>query len=98
MYTVFGILALCVIAIVIVIKLMRSKKFDKFCKDISEGKLEEDVVPKATIKEITQAEIDLNKKVKENQREAEKLTAEGGSINQFLEKRGVIKDKKENTK
>ena len=95
MYRVIGLLALAIFGILLTIKLMRSKKFDKFCNDLSEGKLEEDVEPKATIKEITQAERELNRVAKENQRKAEKLTAEGGSINKFLEKRGVSKDKKE---
>jgi hypothetical protein len=97
MYRVIILVGIVIGIIYLVVKLVRSPKFDKFCKDLSEGKVEEDVAPKETIKEITQAEIELNRVAKENQRKAEKLTAEGGSINKFLEKRGVVKPKKEDS-
>jgi len=95
MYKIIFIVVVLPILIWLFIKLIRSPKYDKWCKDLASGKLDTDVAPKDTMKNISKAEGDLGKQVETNIKEAEKLAKETGGIKDFLGKRGVVDDAKE---
>ena len=78
----------------LVIKLLRSPKFDKFCDNMVSGELDNESTSKDTIKDITTAEKDLGKQSDSKTKEAEKLTKESKGINEFLDNRGVSDVKK----
>jgi hypothetical protein len=58
----------------IVIKLLKSPKYDKWCKNLTSGKLEKN----------------LGRQAEKNTQQAEKLAKESDGINDFLGKRGVV--------
>jgi hypothetical protein len=74
----------------IVIKLLKSPKYDKWCKNLTSGKLDTDVASKDAMKNISKAETDLGKQAETNIKEAEKLSKETDGIKDFLGKRGVV--------
>ena len=92
MYPILGGLVVIVIGGWIIIKLIQSPKFDKFCKDIENGELKNISTPKDTIKDISKAETDLNKQAALNKKEADKLKKESDGINDFLNKRDGSKE------
>lgn len=98
MYTRLGMLFVVLAVIALVIKLLRSPKFDKWCDNMAEGKLEETDSTKDAIKDIVSTEKNLSKKADTNIKNAEKLTAESENINDFLGKRNNSgTDKKEDS-
>jgi hypothetical protein len=94
MYIRFGLVIVALIIIWLVIKLLRSPKFDKFCNDMVEGNLDTKPTSKDTINDIKDAEKDLGKRADKYNKEAEKLEVEASGINDFLSDRGVSKTKK----
>jgi hypothetical protein len=90
MYRVLFVVVVVPIIIWLFIKLIRSPKYDKWCKDLTSGKLDTDVVSKDAMKNISKAETDLGKQAETNIKEAEKLKKESNGINDFLGKRGVV--------
>ena len=74
--------------------LFRSPKFDKWCDDMSKGKLDIPESSKDTMKDITKNEDVLGKQSDTNIKEAEKLKNESENIQEFLKDRGVCDDKK----
>jgi len=94
---IFILIGLIVVSVVIYVKLKNSTKFDKFCKDL----MSDDPIVDSTknkIEDIVSAERDLGKKVKQNTKEADKLSKESSGINDFLGKRGVeVAEKKEDS-
>jgi hypothetical protein len=75
------------------VKLIRSQKYDKFCKDLFAGKLDTDTTSKDVMKDISKSETDLGKQADAITKEAEKLKSESNGINKFLGKRGVDAEK-----
>lgn len=92
MYLKIGLILLIPVIIWLFVKLVKSPKYDKWCKDLTSGKLDTDVVSKDAMKNISKTEIDLGKQAETNIKEAEKLTKETDGINDFLGKRGVVDD------
>lgn len=91
--------AILLIIIWLVIKLLRSPKFDKWCDNITRGKLDVDDSSKDTMKDITKKETVLNKQAEGNIEQAEKLKNESENIKDFLGDRGVNEaEKKEDSK
>ena len=89
-----GFVVIILAAIWMVVWMLRSPRFDKFCKDLTEGNLKEDKSSsKKTMNDISKAEKDLGKQADNNIKEAEKLKKESEGINEFLDKRGVSEDK-----
>ena len=79
----------------LLVKLCRSPKFDKFCKDIFSGKLDTESTSKEAIKDITKAETELGKQADQNTKEAERLKKESSQAHDYLNKRGVGSNDKE---
>jgi len=78
------------------IKLIRSPRWDKFCKDLFAGKLDNQLDPKDTMKDINNAKNNLGEKVKQNAKESDKLKNQSDNINIFLGKDAVnTKNEKE---
>lgn len=89
-YMGLGFILIVLLIVWISIKLLRSSKFDKFCNDMADGKMDNDEpTTKDTMKDITTAEKDLGKQAEINTKAAEKLKDESKGINNFLGKRGV---------
>lgn len=88
-------LVLLGLIIYLVLKLWRNVKFDKWCNDISKGKLDIPETSKDTMKDITKQEDVLGKQVDTNIKEAEKLKNESENITDFLGDRGVKETEKE---
>jgi hypothetical protein len=97
MYFRLGLLGVIILIVYIAIKLLRSPKFDAFCKDLFSGKLDMNESAKDALREIKQKEDQLIKKSKEDKKAAEALNKEAGGIDEHLIDRGVIKaeDKKD---
>ncbi len=74
---------------VLFIKLIRSPKYDKFCKNLFSGKLDTNTTSKDVMKDIFKSETDLGKQAKQNMKESEKFKSKSNDINEFLGKRGV---------
>ena len=72
--------------IIVAVKLLRSPKFDKWCKEMSSGTLADKPKVKEKMKEITNAKKDLGKQSDDYVKEAEKLTNESENINDFLDR------------
>lgn len=68
------------------LKLMKSRKFDQFCKNLKTGKLEPDFDGKETMSNISKEKVDLNKQSDKNKKEADKLTKDSQGIDSFLDK------------
>ena len=85
-YIRLGFIVLGVLIVWLVIKLLRSPKFDKFCNDMTKGNLDTEPNTKETMKDITTAEKDLGKQAEQNIKEADKLKTESSNINNFLGK------------
>jgi len=93
MLPIFG-LAILIGLIYLAVRLVRSLKFDTFCKNLKEGKLDSDVTSEDVIDGIRKAEDGLQKKTVKNTREANNLKKETDTIKSHLSDRGVIKKKK----
>jgi len=74
------------------IKLFRSPKYDKWCKDLASGKLNTDTTSKDMMKGISKSEIDLGKRSEENIKQAKQLEKEAENNKEFLSKRGVVEE------
>jgi hypothetical protein len=81
-------LVLGCVAVLVYKKLMKSPRFDKFCKDLSSDEAVNNS-SKMKIKDITNTEKDLSKKVEQNVKETEKLKQDTDGIKEFLGDRGV---------
>ena len=79
----------------LVVKLWRSVKFDKWCNDLTKGKLDTPESSKDAMNDITKKEDVLGKQVNVNIKEAEKLKSESENITDFLSDRGAKETKKE---
>jgi len=90
MYRIICLVVVLPILIALFIKLIRSPKYDKWCKDLMGGKLDTDTSSQDKIKEIVSTEKNLGKQAEKNTQQAEKLAKESGGINDFLGKRGVV--------
>jgi len=90
MYRIIGLVVILPIIAWLFIKLIRSPKYDKWCKDLTSGKLDTDVAPKDQIRDIVSTEKSLGKQAETNIKEAEKLKEASEGINNFLGKRGVV--------
>ena len=90
MYRIIGLVVVLPILIWLFIKLIRSPKYDKWCKDLTSGKLDIDTTPKDTMQNISKGEKDLTGFADKNTKLAEKLAKETDGINDFLGKRGVV--------
>ena len=93
-YVRIGMIAVVVLIAWLVVFLLRSRKFDKFCNDLEKGNLKDQPSTKDTMSGITNAEKDLGKQAVQNTKQAEKLKTETGDIKDFLGKRGVTDTKK----
>lgn len=92
MYLRIGLILLTPVVIWLIVKLVRSPKYDKWCKNLVSDKLDTDVASKDAMKNISKAEGDLGKQAETNIKEAENLTNNSKEINLFLGKRGVVDD------
>lgn len=92
MYLRIVLILLIPVVIWLIVKLVRSPKYDKWCKDLTSGKLDTDVASKDAMKNISKAEGNLGKQAETDIKEAEKLTNSSEEINIFLGKRGVVDD------
>jgi hypothetical protein len=90
MYRIIALVVALPILIALFIKLIRSPKYDKWCKDLTSGKLDADTSSQDKIKEIVSTEKNLGKQAEKNTQQAEKLAKESDGINDFLGKRGVV--------
>jgi hypothetical protein len=95
MYRIIALVVALPILIALFIKLIRSPKYDKWCKDLFSGKLDTDTSSQDKIKEIVSTEKNLGKQADKNTQQAEKLAKESDGINDFLGKRGVVEVAKE---
>jgi hypothetical protein len=95
MYRIIALVVALPILIALFIKLIRSPKYDKWCKDLFSGKLDTDTSSQDKIKEIVSTEKNLGKQTEKNTQQAEKLAKESDGINDFLGKRGVVEVAKE---
>ena len=93
-YLRLGAIVIVILVAWLVVKLLRSSKYDKFCDELVKGKLDTKSSTKDTIKDITSAEKNLSGKADNNIKEAEKLKKESDGINNFLGNRGVGSIKK----
>ncbi len=89
MYRILGLVIIVPLVIWMFIKMVRSPKYDKFCKDIVDGKLDTDPTSKDAMKDITKSETSLGKQAEINTKAAVNLKTETNGINKFLGKRGV---------
>ena len=92
MYRILFFVIVLPIVIWAIIKLLRSPKYDRFCKDIASGKLDTDTSSKDVMSGISKSETDLGKQAETNIKEAEKLKNKSKGINEFLGKRGVVEN------
>ena len=90
MYRIIGLVVILPIIAWLFIKLIRSPKYDKWCKDLASGKLNTDTSSQDKIKDIVSTEKNLGKQAEKNTQQAEKLAKETDGINNFLGKRGVV--------
>lgn len=88
-YLRFGMLAIVIFIIWLIVKLSKSRKFDKFCNDLTSGKLEDEPTAQDTIKNISKEETNLGKTANKDIKEAEKLQTGAEGINDYLGNRGV---------
>lgn len=93
-YLRLGFIAIVILVIWLVVKLLRSPKYDKFCNDMAKGNLAQEPTAKDAMKGITDAKKDLGKQVDKNIKEADKLKDESNDINDFLGNRGAVDTKK----
>lgn len=87
-------LALIVIMLFAIKWVKNSKLVDKFTTDITEEKDFSEPATKDVIAKIGKAETGLGERAKEQKGEADKLTKESDSIQEYLDKRD-LKDKDE---
>lgn len=97
MYFNLSVIGVILLGIWLVIKMLRNAKFDKWCNELFSGKVKTETTSTDIIKDITKEETKLGKQSNQKIQEAEKLTKESKGINDFLDTRGVIKDKKEDS-
>ena len=93
MYRVFLMLFVLVIVAWLILRLMRSQKLEKLCNDLDSGKMVDITTSSQdTIKDISKAETGLGKTAALNKKEVDKLKKESDGINEFLNKRGEVKE------
>ena len=99
MYRAYIALAVVVGILIMIVKLAKSKKFDIWCKSLINGDLVDDTTPttKDTMKNISKEEKDLSSTADKSIKEADKLKQNSTDINDFLNKRGVDSEKKEDS-
>ena len=90
-----GTVGLILLGLWLVVKLLRSAKFDKWCSELFSGEVKTEKTSTNMIKDITKEETKLGKQSSQKTQEAEKLTKESNGINDFLDTRGANKKDKE---
>jgi len=91
-------ICLGILIIMVTIKLLRSPRFDKFCNEITSGKLADDSTTKESIREISKVEKELTDKQRENLKISLGLKEDSETIKDYLGKRGLIKNNDEEKK
>lgn len=95
LYTRLGALALVALIAWLLVKLWKSPKFDKWCKEVTSGKLNTESTPTDVIKDISKQETVLEKQAEQNIKEAKRLEDEAKKSKDYLSDRGVGSAKKE---
>ncbi|MCD6436475.1 MAG: hypothetical protein J7L15_08885 [Clostridiales bacterium] len=84
MYNILLILVLLSVLVWFIIKLCRSSKFNKFCKDIDDGLPADSASTKETINDIKNTKKSLVKKVNQNKKVAEEANKDSEKIKSYL--------------